>query len=184
MNNESSVYNLMSHLANMGHGDVGVVCGKYVSSNFAHRESSFRKSAEMLGMKADKNHSYVVDSTYEGAYKDMLEILNKKPKLPSALFCVNDIIAIGCMRALKETGYEIPNDISVVGFDNLAMSSMAEPPLTTVKVSKKRIAKTAVKVILQRIEEGSDIPYEKIMIGGEVVERESVLNLNDGFPEE
>ncbi|XOB66175.1 LacI family DNA-binding transcriptional regulator [Deferribacteres bacterium DY0037] len=180
MNNDSSVFNLMSHMHRMGHTEAGIVTGTYVTSNFEHRMHSFEKSMQILGMNFTKEHTYSVDSTYEKSYQDMCEILDKKPKLPSALFCVNDIIALGCMKALREHGYKIPDDISVIGFDNLTMSSMAEPPLTTVKVSKKRISMTAVKILLQRIKEGSKMPYEKVMIGGEVVERESVKQLNSG----
>lgn len=97
---------------------------------------------------------------------------------------MNDIIALGCVRALKESGYKVPDDVSVVGFDDLPMSSMSEPTLTTVKVSKQRISMNAVKLLTQRIEEGgSNMPYEKVLIGGEVVERESVKDISGGFSE-
>ncbi|HAL86792.1 MAG TPA: hypothetical protein DCM31_07965 [Deferribacteraceae bacterium] len=107
----------------------------------------------------------------------MKVILSQGTEVPSAIFCVNDIIAMGCIRALKEEGYAVPDDVSVVGFDNLPAASMTEPPLTTVSVSKKKISAKAVGLLMQRIKEGSRMPYEKIMIGGEVIERKSVKYL-------
>jgi len=184
MNNDSSVYNIVSHLSQMGHTEIGIVTGKYETSNFTHRIRGFEKSLELFGHRFKKEYIFTVDSTYEKAYQEMLVILKKDPKLPSALFCVNDIIALGCMRALKESGYRIPDDISVVGFDDLPAGSMTEPPLTTIKVSKQRISMNAVKLLLQRIKEGSRMPYEKVLIGGEVVERESVKNLIGEYQEE
>lgn len=179
MNNDSSVYNAVTHLVRMGHREIGIVTGKRETSNFAHRKRSFVKSLELAGITPDERFFFTADSRYEGAYKDMLEILRSGARMPSALFCVNDIIAMGCIRALKEKGYAIPEDVSVVGFDNLPAASMTEPPLSTVSVSKKKISSKAVSLLTQRIKEGSRMPYEKIMIGGEVIERKSVRCLEN-----
>lgn len=184
MNNDSSVYNMMSYLTRMGHESIGIVTGTYETINFNHRMRSFAKALELFGHKFKKEFVFSVDSTYEEAYEGMKKILAKKPVLPSALFCVNDIIALGCMRALKEAGYSIPEDISVAGFDNLPMSAMAEPPLTSIDVSKASISKKAVKMLVQRIKEGNSMPYEKTVIGGEVVERGSVKDVSETAPEE
>lgn len=177
MNNDSSVYNAVSHLVRMGHKNIGIVTGNRETSNFMHRKLGFIKSLELTGIKPDEKFFYSVDSRYEGAYRDMKVILKQGAEVPSAIFCVNDIIAMGCIRALKEEGYAVPDDVSVVGFDNLPAASMTEPPLTTVSVSKKKISSKAVGLLMQRIKEGSRMPYEKIMIGGEVIERKSVKYL-------
>jgi LacI family transcriptional regulator len=184
MNNDSSVFNIMSYIKEMGHTSTGIVTGSYITSNFAHRMRSYERSLELLGMESDKNFVFTVNPKYEKAYEDMGKILDKKPKMPTVLFCVNDIIALGCMKALKEHGYRIPEDISIAGFDNLAMSSMAEPPLSTVKVSKKRISIAAVDLLLKRINSGERTPYEKIMIGGEVIKRESIRDMKAPQKEE
>ncbi|MGE4318744.1 MAG: LacI family DNA-binding transcriptional regulator [Deferribacterales bacterium] len=177
MNNDSSVYNMLTHLTAAGHTNIGIVTGSIDTANFSMRRSAFEKTMKILGHKFRPEFVFTVDSTYEGAYQDMLDVLKTKPALPTALFCVNDIIAIGCIRALKESGIRVPDDISVAGFDNLPMTSMLEPPLTTVKVSKKKISMTAVMLLIRRIKDGSTMPYEKIMIGGEVVKRHSVRQI-------
>ncbi|WP_277656113.1 LacI family DNA-binding transcriptional regulator [Seleniivibrio woodruffii] len=178
MNNASSVFNMMSYLTRMGHSSIGIVTGSIESINFRQRMDSFEGAMKHFGHKFRKDFVFRVDSTYEKAYEDMLEILKKQKELPTALFCANDIIALGCMRALRESGYSIPEDISVAGYDNLPMSAMTEPALTTVDVSKKSISTKAVRLLVQRIKEGSGMPYEKTVIGGEVVERRSVKNLS------
>lgn len=177
MNNASSVYNMMSYLTRMGHSEIGIVTGRIGTINFQQRLEAFENSMKHFGHKFRKDFVFTVESTYEGAYEDMRRLLAKQKEMPTALLCVNDIIALGCMRALKEAGLAIPNDISVAGYDNLPMSAMAEPPLTTVDVSKKSISTKAVRILVQRIKEGSSMPYEKTVIGGEVVERASVRNL-------
>jgi LacI family transcriptional regulator len=164
----------------MGHSDIGIVTGTIETINFQQRVEAFEKAMAHFGHKFRKETVFSVESTYEGAYEDMRKLLKKQKEMPSALFCVNDIIALGCMRALKEAGYAIPADISVAGYDNLPMSAMAEPPLTTVDVSKKSISTKAVRILIQRIKDGSDMPYEKTVIGGEVVERLSVKDLSEG----
>lgn len=68
-----------------------------------------------------------VGSTQESAYKDMVRYLGSSPSLPTAFFADNDIIAISCMRALKEYGCRIPDDVSIIGFDNLPMSYVTSP---------------------------------------------------------
>ncbi len=69
----------------------------------------------------------------------MLSIMNRGVQLPSALFASNDIIAYGSIKALKEKGYRLPEGVSIIGFDDLPMSAVMDPPLTTMNVSKKRI---------------------------------------------
>lgn len=92
MNNDSSVYNIVSHLSQMGgHEDVGIVTGLYETSNFTHRRISFEKSLKLFGLNGrGGEHYFTVDSTYEGgAYKGMLDVLADRPKLPpTALFFV------------------------------------------------------------------------------------------------
>lgn len=177
MNNDSSVYNVISHLKSLGHEHIGLVKCKVETGNFLLRKESFFKALAVLNLSIDENYIFTVDASFEKSTEDMKELLSKSSSLPTALFCVNDIIAHGCMRALQAVGYKVPEDISVIGFDDLPMSTMMDPPLTTVKVSKSRIGRSAMRVVLQRIEEGNAMPYEKIMIGGELVERSSVKTL-------
>jgi DNA-binding LacI/PurR family transcriptional regulator len=121
---------------------------------------------------------FSVDSTIDGAYSDMLQILKKGVRPPQALFATNDVIAYGCIKALKERGYSVPENISIIGFDDLPMSAVMDPPLTTLKVSKTRIAKIAMKHALIRIEKKNKMPAEKVLVGGDFISRKSVKKIN------
>jgi DNA-binding LacI/PurR family transcriptional regulator len=75
-----------------------------------------------------------------------------KENLPSAIFCGNDTVAMGVMKALDEHGIRVPEDISLVGFDNIDTSSYLKPPLTTIDIPKKELGRLAVKILLDRLE--------------------------------
>ncbi len=97
--------------------------------------------------------------------------------MPTALICANDIMAYGCIKALREKGFRIPDDISIIGFDDLPMSSHMEPPLTTIQVSKKDIGKMAVKLLVERINRSSVAPSINLTIEGKLICRGSVRKL-------
>jgi LacI family transcriptional regulator len=114
----------------------------------------------------------------EGAYQDMSELLkNYDKKMPTAFFVANDIMAIGCMRALKDKGYKVPTDISIIGMDDLDICKVSTPALSTVRVLREEIARTAIKRLLTMMETIEDSCVLKIQVDVEFVERQSVRNL-------
>jgi LacI family transcriptional regulator len=182
MNNEDSIFLLLGHLAGMGHRSIGFVNGAVETRNFRLREEGFFEGLRALGLESDKAQVFSVDQTYHGAYSDMKAILERRPRLPSALVCANDIIASGCLKAFAEAGIRIPDDLSVVGFDNLPLSAVVEPPLTTIQVSKAQIGRMAVQLVVARIRGDADMPSVKVLIGGKLVERRSVRRFGDPVP--
>jgi LacI family transcriptional regulator len=107
----------------------------------------------------------------------MSGILTSGAKLPTALFCVNDIVAFGCIRALKDAGIRVPEDISIIGFDNLPASAMVDPPLTTIEVSKVEIGRLAMRTLYNDITLDLHQHPVKQLVSGELVERLSVKAL-------
>ncbi|VDA99430.1 hypothetical protein S1OALGB6SA_498 [Olavius algarvensis spirochete endosymbiont] len=174
MNNADSVFLVLEHLIDKGHDEIGIVRSSVQTRNFWLRDKAFREGLEFFGKSYDEKLSFDVDSTMDGAYKDMKKILNKGVQLPSALFCINDAIAFGVLKALKENGNQIPEDVSIIGFDDLPASAVLEPPLTSVIVSKQEIGSVALSRLNTRIE-NKNLPPAKIVIGGRLIERESVL---------
>jgi len=177
MNNEDSVFMLLSHLYEKGHRSFGLVKGKIETRNFRLREAGFLEGLHRLGLKENRDAFFLVDQTYHGAYNDMKRILADHPKLPTALICSNDIIASGCLKALAEVGVRVPEDVSVVGFDNLPLAAITDPPLTTIQVSKSQIGKMAVQLLVSRIRGEADVPAVKVLIGGTLIERNSVRQI-------
>ena len=107
----------------------------------------------------------------------MLEYLKKKPKLPTAFFADNDIIALGAMRALQEMGYRIPEDVSVVGFDDLPFSEISSPPLTTLRVEKREMGKMAVRRLVELIDGIGTDTVTKIQVCPRIIYRSTVKNM-------
>jgi LacI family transcriptional regulator len=126
-----------------------------------------------LGLPSRKEFVLSVDSTPDGSYKYMSRILESRPVLPSALFVATDIMAYGCMKAIKEHGLRIPEDISIIGFDNLAVSSATEPGLTSFGVAKDQMGRLATELLIKRIENPDTSPV-RALVGGSLIVRDSV----------
>ena len=108
----------------------------------------------------------------------MTRYLRSADRIPSALFADNDIIAISCMRALKEHGYRIPEDVSIVGFDDMPMSYVTSPKLTTIHVPKELLGGSAVSLLLKQIAFSDSQPATICMrIGTMLVLRDTVYDL-------
>jgi DNA-binding LacI/PurR family transcriptional regulator len=174
MDNEGALYSIMKTLKDLGHRDIGLVRSTAETRNFSLREKFFQEAAADLGLHTGPRWTFSVDSTFDAAYRDMKQHLEDRRDLPSALFCVCDIIALGCMRALREAGITIGKEVSIIGFDDLSPSQMSDPPLASVQVSKTRIGLRAFELLHRRLQEHSPLPYEKILIGGSLIIRESL----------
>lgn len=103
----------------------------------------------------------------------MLELLKNGEKPARAYFADNDLIAAGAIKALKEQGYHIPDDVALIGFDDMPLCTYIEPALTTVHVPKQYMGQLAVDRLLQIIK-GSDHHPVKIEIGTRIIQRRSV----------
>jgi LacI family transcriptional regulator len=174
MNNKESVLIAVSHFADHGHREIGMATSDVNTPNFYMRTTAFRESLQRLGLPFTREFVFHVDSTFGGAVHDMSAILAGGARLPTALFCVNDIVAFGCIRALKDTGIRVPDDISVIGFDNLPASSMMDPPLTTIEVSKVEIGRLAMRLLYSHMTAKDPQPPVKMLVSGGLVERTSV----------
>src|SRR5690606_29372769 len=112
--------------------------------------------------------------TTDGSYISMKKHLNNGIDMPSCFIANHDCIALGSMRALKECGYSIPQDISIIGFDSISFSAVSDPPLTTFYVPCAEISEHAVQTLFNYIGSKSRIPI-KSMIGTRFIERSSVV---------
>jgi LacI family transcriptional regulator len=177
MNNIEEVFQIVKYLHDKHHRRIGMVRSNIEVKNFELRDIGFKKALQHFKIPNDEKSIFTVDSTFDGAYHDMVDHLKKNRWLPTALFVVNDITAYGCIKALKNRGFSVPDDVSIVGFDDLPMSALMDPPLTTMKVSNKRIGRYAMRLMIERIEKDGALPSTKVTIGGELIERKSVKDL-------
>lgn len=177
MNNKDSVYSIINYLLSEGHEEIGFVRSSVDTHNFYLRDAGFWDAVEALEVPIREKDIFTVDSTFQGAYADMVKALSGRQKLPTAMFCTNDIISYGVIKALTERGFKVPADVSVVGFDDLPLSSVMEPQLTTVQVSKKEMGEMAMQLLSNRIDREGAGPPVKIQVGGNLVIRSSVQSL-------
>ena len=109
----------------------------------------------------------------EGAFADMLEIIDRQDELAECYFADNDLIAIGAMKAFKLRGYRLPEDIGVIGFDNISEARIVEPSLTTVSIPRHYMGQTAARQLIASIT--NPVPHtSKIEVYTSLVKRFSV----------
>ena len=177
INNTKGAYSATKYLIDKGHKNIGLLGSNIEIKNFKYRLEGYIKTLNTFGIEFNENNNIYVDPTIDGAYSDFKVYLEKnKDNLPSAFFALNDIIALGAMKAMNEVGISIPNDVSIVGFDDIPFSTYSNPGVTTVKVHTKTMGKTAVKRLMESIENDIEITF-KIEINTELIERESVKSL-------
>ncbi|HBM61911.1 MAG TPA: LacI family transcriptional regulator [Citreicella sp.] len=174
MDNDQAVFAVLRHLAGQGFRRIGMVASHTEVTNFALRRSAFLRGMAALGLAPDEALILSVDSTLEGAYQDGLRQLAESREVAEAYFCANDMIAFGFMKALRERGLRIPEDVSIAGFDNLPMSAMSDPALSTVEVPKRRIGAMAIRLLDDMLIATRPEPATKVLISGEFVGRGSV----------
>lgn len=173
INNTDAAYKATKYLIENRHREIGYLHSSIPINNFHFRKQGYLDAINEKGLKIDDRYQISLEPTAEGAYKDMKASLeNKDQVLPSAFFADNDIIAYGAMKALLEKGVKIPEDISIVGFDDMPFCEMTQPRLTTIKVFKQEMGSIAVKRLVEKIE-GKDSVIQKIEIGTELVIRDS-----------
>jgi LacI family transcriptional regulator len=177
MDNADGVFRSLQYLYNCGHRSIGLVKSSYETRNFKMREEGFREAMEYFSLPVQEQFIVAVDPAFDQSVTDMNKYLNKTHSLPTAFFCMNDIIAYGCIRALREHHYKTPGDISIIGFDDLPSSSLTEPPLTTIRVSTHQIGLRALERVAERIHNPADFIPEKVLIAGKLMVRSSVRTL-------
>lgn len=152
INNVQGAYLATRHLIEAGHTRIGHLASSTPINNFQERHEGFLKAINQSPDTQECIYNTVqVASTQEGAYRDMCAWLQAGRSLPTAFFADNDIIALACMRALAEHGWQVPRDVSIIGFDDMPLASMASPQLTTVHVPKEELGEEAVDRLHARL---------------------------------
>lgn len=145
INNVQGGFAATNYLISKRKQQPGYLRSSYSIGNFEERADGFYKAIRYNGMSTSASVVHRLAPSVEGAYADMKALIAQGEKLASCYFADNDLIAAGAMRAFKDAGYRIPEDIGVIGFDNTAMCEILEPPLTTIHVPKQAMGQLAVE---------------------------------------
>jgi LacI family transcriptional regulator len=131
---------MVTHLKELGHRNLGFIGGTAGLETSRVRRESFMDAIVQLGLTS--RAEWMVEGNYkiDGGFAAMAQIL-AQPEIPTAIVTANDLTAIGAMRAAYEKGLRIPDNISIAGLDDIEMSDIVFPPLTTLRISRKDYAR-------------------------------------------
>lgn len=176
IDNVRGAYNAVSHLIRLGYQRIGTITGLLRSAVGADRQTGYLKAISDRGRELDKTLIVEGDFTEEGGYYAMRKLLVHEP---DAVFAAADIMAIGAMRAVREAGLGIPEDIAFIGFDDLPFTTPINPPLTTIRQPVEKFGTIAVEILIDLIENGTE-PPRRIMLETELIIRESCRSMIRG----
>jgi LacI family transcriptional regulator len=165
----------IGHLVKLGHRRVAFIKGQEFSSDTEVRWQAITEAAAALGLPIEPGLCAQLQrdvSTPQLGYQVTRQLLAKRTDF-TALFAFNDISAIGAIRALREKGLRVPEDVSVVGFDDILSASFQNPALTTVRQPLQRMGQVAAETVLSRITRPSAQSPKQIVVEPELVVRES-----------
>lgn len=145
---KSGMEQAIDHVSALGHKRIAFIGGPQNLRSAALRQSIFLRALSEKGLKLDKKRLVEGNHRVDGGYAGMVELLKLRP-LPTAVLASNDLTAIGAISAIYEAGLQVPQDISVVGFDDIEMSGAFNPALTTVRLSRTEIATRAFFVLYE-----------------------------------
>ncbi len=170
--NRESAADMIRFLLGKGHKIIAVIAGHPHSYPTAQRLLGIQMAMQQAGLTIPQEYIRYGDWEYDSGMEQALELL-KVSSRPTAIFAMNDLMAAGCMSALKSAGLRIPEDIAVVGFDNREIASYLQPPLTTVSLPTVEIGTRAALHIIDMINNPSTRPVREI-IHCSIIERDSV----------
>jgi DNA-binding LacI/PurR family transcriptional regulator len=160
------------HLLKLGHRSFAVIAGDTQVTSNQERLEGFRQGLKTRGIALEDSRVALCPNTPEGGYRSARRLLGSKP--PSALFVLNAQMMAGAMQAIKELGFKIPGDISVVSFDDTQWSSRVDPPHTVVAQQTYGLGCTAASLILESIEGHQTTPGAKqVRLSTHLIERQS-----------
>jgi len=151
VNYEEGIREAVQHLAALGHRSIAFIAGPLRQRSAVARRDAFLKSMTDLGIAVPASHIVEGNHTMEGGIGAMERLIALR-KLPTAVLCSNDMTAIGVLHALYRTTHTVPHDVSVVGFDDIHLAQFVLPPMTTIQMSCRDLAKAAVEALRAGIE--------------------------------
>lgn len=175
---ENGAYQLAKHLISCGHQEISILAGPRSVSTAVDRFDGFCRALNEAGMKACDSQVVWGSYSQESGYEMAKEALARNPKT-TALFASNNFVAIGALRALKEENYRVPDDVAIVAFDDIPPVFMIEPFLTVATQPAREMGKHAVRLLLERIKEGSNRPCQEIILPTEIIIRNSSSKCNN-----
>ncbi|MDF1513458.1 MAG: LacI family DNA-binding transcriptional regulator [Anaerolineae bacterium] len=153
---------LMDHLLNLGHRRIGFINGVVRSNLTQIRQVIYRKKLAARGIPFDGALFCDCAPTMQDGFDTAMKLLSLTDP-PTAIWAINDLLAVGVQRAVQSSGLRIPDDVAVAGFDDTTIAAQLYPPLTSVRLPAHRLGQRAAKILLKRIQEPGGEPMREIL---------------------
>ena len=175
IDNVKAAHMAVTYLINLGHREIAYFSGPTHKGHSKERLIGYEKALMENGIQINSEFIIEAGSYLLNGYKSAKQFLSKTKKLPTAIFCYNDLVAVGLMNALDEVGIKIPQDISIMGFDNIDFSEYIKHPLTTVNMPAYDIGKTASELLIEQISSPSS--NKRKILESRLIERSSCKSI-------
>lgn len=170
------------HVLARGCRDVALLPGPQASSASRYRLHGVRQALEAAGVVIRPEDSVECALTYDAGYAGTTTLLSSNTVPPDAIICGNDMIALGAIDAIIGKGWRVPEDVAVVGYDDMSFSSLGLIQLTTVAVPREQMGATAVQLLVERLSDPSMKPRRTLLPHRLVVRRTSLWARSDAEP--
>ncbi len=180
IDNLKAIKKAVKYLIDSGHKKIVHFAGPPQSSHTQERIEGFRHAFSESTLAFNSNMIISVGSHYEESHTKTIEYFRNKDRsdYPSAIVCFNDQQALAVMTALKELNIKVPDDISIIGNDDIYYAKIYPVPLTTIRAPKREIGRKAAEILIRNIESSVLLPVEKVVLDTEFIIRESTRVLN------
>ena len=152
----TGIRSAINHLVGLGHSRIAFLAGPHKLHSAITRENEYRAAMQAAGLTIHKMNVIECDHTLKGGVAGFEQLRAQPPSAqPTAILCSNDMTAIGVLRAAYMEGLRVPDDVSVIGLDDIDFAEFTLPPLTTIRLSRVDLARAAFEALRQQAEEGS-----------------------------
>ena len=171
-NNINSAMNAVNHLIDHGHREIAVIAGHPDSFPTQQRMQGFYTAMKNAGLPIREEYIHYGDWEYESGYEEIKKLL-ALPNRPTAVFVMNDLMAAGCLNSAQESGLKIPQDLSIVGFDNREIARYLPVPLTTIQLPNREIGHESAKMLLSLMN-AEEVAQNRLILPCSLIKRSSV----------
>jgi LacI family transcriptional regulator len=170
---EAGAYAATSHLIDKGHRRIGFINGEPWMEASADRLRGYRRALESAQVPFDASIVRDGDWLPLQGRRHALDLLSQTPR-PTAIFCANDLMAMGALEAAAQCGLRVPEDISIMGYDDQELARYTNPPLSTLVLPNYEMGRRAVELLIDIATRGVGPPAMTVRVDGPLVERASV----------
>lgn len=176
IDNLTAAFDAVNYLQKIGHRRIACISGPEHLHLSCYRQQGYVQAILRGGIALEKSYMLSGPLTFETGAEALSQLMSL-PQPPSAIFCHSDIVAIGAIHQAKKEGLKIPNDLSIIGFDDIALAQYTDPPLTTVAQPRYNIGRQAVLMLLDLLQ-GRVVKRNSVLLDSQLIIRESTTKPN------